>query len=303
MLRTRVYVDGYNLYYGCLKGSAYRWLDLHKLFRDCILPSAQLQGLEAKLLSSPAIQFFTAPILARAAKSAQSVGTQLTYHSALQHHDVGAVNVVLGYFSMTPVRAKRIDLSNKKVSLVSLPDVDVWKLEEKKTDVHLALQAYHDAITHEVDHVVIVSNDTDIAPALEMIRRHTKAYIGLVVPSLGNQTHAPTRWVNQELRDLAHWTRSHILPSELAESQLPYVVLAANGKAFSKPDSWFTHPSIFAEALRLGVSQWGSRSAFFQRIKIENPHFAGKTLLGMLESSNTLDAEAALALIQNWKAS
>ena len=25
--RTRVYVDGYNLYYGCLKGSPHKWLD------------------------------------------------------------------------------------------------------------------------------------------------------------------------------------------------------------------------------------------------------------------------------------
>lgn len=27
-LRTRVYIDGYNLYYGCLKGTPYKWLDL-----------------------------------------------------------------------------------------------------------------------------------------------------------------------------------------------------------------------------------------------------------------------------------
>lgn len=38
-LRTRVYIDGYNLYYGCLKGTAYKWLDLHVLFDKHILPS------------------------------------------------------------------------------------------------------------------------------------------------------------------------------------------------------------------------------------------------------------------------
>jgi len=27
-VRTNVYVDGFNLYYGCLKGTPYRWLDL-----------------------------------------------------------------------------------------------------------------------------------------------------------------------------------------------------------------------------------------------------------------------------------
>src|SRR5215831_16091415 len=30
--RTNVYVNGFNLYYGCLKGTSFRWLDLHKLF-------------------------------------------------------------------------------------------------------------------------------------------------------------------------------------------------------------------------------------------------------------------------------
>jgi len=27
-LRTRVYIDGYNLYYGCLKNSTDKWLDI-----------------------------------------------------------------------------------------------------------------------------------------------------------------------------------------------------------------------------------------------------------------------------------
>ena len=38
--RTRVYIDGYNLYYGCLKGTPHKWLDLLSLFEKQILPSA-----------------------------------------------------------------------------------------------------------------------------------------------------------------------------------------------------------------------------------------------------------------------
>jgi 6-hydroxy-3-succinoylpyridine 3-monooxygenase len=30
-LRTRVYVDGYNLYYGCVRKTAYKWLDIRAL--------------------------------------------------------------------------------------------------------------------------------------------------------------------------------------------------------------------------------------------------------------------------------
>ena len=30
-VRTIVYIDGFNLYYGALKGSPWKWLDLEKL--------------------------------------------------------------------------------------------------------------------------------------------------------------------------------------------------------------------------------------------------------------------------------
>ena len=36
-MRTRVYVDGFNLYYGALKGTTFKWLDLVKL-ADLLLP-------------------------------------------------------------------------------------------------------------------------------------------------------------------------------------------------------------------------------------------------------------------------
>ncbi len=41
-MRTHVYVDGFNLYYGCLKGTSYKWLDLEALCRH-LLPQNQVQ--------------------------------------------------------------------------------------------------------------------------------------------------------------------------------------------------------------------------------------------------------------------
>lgn len=32
-MRTNVYVDAFNLHYGCLKGTPYRWLDLAAIGR------------------------------------------------------------------------------------------------------------------------------------------------------------------------------------------------------------------------------------------------------------------------------
>jgi hypothetical protein len=38
-LRTSIYIDGFNLYYGLLKGSMYKWVDLDCLVRKYLDPS------------------------------------------------------------------------------------------------------------------------------------------------------------------------------------------------------------------------------------------------------------------------
>ena len=30
-MKTNIYIDGFNLYYGCVKDTPYKWLDLAKL--------------------------------------------------------------------------------------------------------------------------------------------------------------------------------------------------------------------------------------------------------------------------------
>ena len=37
-MRTYVYIDGFNLYYGALKGTAHKWLDINALFRNILRP-------------------------------------------------------------------------------------------------------------------------------------------------------------------------------------------------------------------------------------------------------------------------
>ena len=56
--RTAVYIDGYNLYYGRLRGTAHKWLDVVALF-DALLRQRDQNESVAK------VKFFTAPALAR----------------------------------------------------------------------------------------------------------------------------------------------------------------------------------------------------------------------------------------------
>lgn len=226
-MRTKVYVDGYNLYYGCLKGTGHKWLDLHVLFKDKILPSSSPE--ECDLVG---IKFFTAPILEKASRALDSVSSQSRYHTALAKLYADEIEVIKGYYSMTKAMARIVDQAEPDKWPRDCEATQVWKLEEKQSDVSLALHAYHDAAMGNVDQVVIVTNDTDIAPALQMIRDYTDVQIGLVIP-----TRDHVRIPNTELARLAHWVRHHITDAELASSQLPRVVQVGRRPTI-KPEGW-----------------------------------------------------------------
>lgn len=222
-----VYVDGYNLYYGCLKGTDYKWLDLQKLFRDQILPSST--PIPSSLVG---IKLFTAPILEKASRALDSVSSQSRYLSALAKLYPKEIKVIKGYYSLTKSKAKIIDAENPDKWPRDCQEIQVWKTEEKQSDVNLALHAYHDAISSSVDQVVIVTNDTDIAPALQMIRDFTVVKIGVVIP-----TRNCDRNPNAALASHANWIRTHITDIELASSQMPNVINIGR-KPTIKPTDW-----------------------------------------------------------------
>ncbi|MFN7089993.1 MAG: NYN domain-containing protein [Allorhizobium sp.] len=105
-LRTRVYIDGYNLYYGCLRNTAFKWLDVLALFETQILPSILYRpapGADpatAALHPDCAIKYFTAKIIESAAKSEDSVSSQAQYHNALTTHCGGRLSFVMGHYSL-----------------------------------------------------------------------------------------------------------------------------------------------------------------------------------------------------------
>lgn len=164
-LRTRVYIDGYNLYYGCLKRSPYKWLDLRRLIERILLNVPyERNGIPVCYrLQTPSIKYFTASILQTFAKSDDSVACQAHYHSALRGQLGHEVQIIKGYYDARRARAR--EWTEGKAARES-EKIEIWKLEEKQSDVSLALHAYSDAIRNEVEQVVIVTNDTDFAPAL-----------------------------------------------------------------------------------------------------------------------------------------
>ncbi|GJI95380.1 hypothetical protein RugamoR57_20980 [Duganella caerulea] len=92
-LRVAVYIDGYNLYYGRLRGTSFKWLDVVKLFDALLMQRDQHEQLEM-------VKYFTAPALANfATHGTASVVAQSAYHRALKAIYRGRFEVIYGNHS------------------------------------------------------------------------------------------------------------------------------------------------------------------------------------------------------------
>lgn len=295
-LRTRIYIDGYNFYYGCLRGTPHKWLDLLPLFEKHILPSALVKDgdghiRQSTLLPSPSIKFFTAKIIESVARAPDSVSSQARYHTALRKLHDGRIEMIEGYYAVNKMKVKIVDAEDPDKAPRECQEIQAWKVEEKQSDVNLALQAYHDAITGQIDHAVIVTNDTDIAPALEMIRAHTNVLIGVVVPTTDH-----TRLPNTDLVKLAHWTRRHINSSELAACQLPRVIQGK--RPTTKPESWYGQPELLQEILELAIPVRGSKAGAFKWMEQPNQYLDGERPIELAETVE--GANHVLDYIRGW---
>lgn len=288
-LRTRVYIDGYNLYFGCLKGSRHKWLDPLPLFKQHIIPSSMPPGMTSVLLPL-CIKYFTARIVERAAKADDSVSCQARYHTALRKLYAGQIELIEGYYSVTKQKARVVDGDKWPRDC---DEILVWKLKEKQSDVNLALEIYHDAVSGEVDHAIIVTNDTDIAPALKLIRAHTDTIIGLVIP-----TRQSVRRANTELAEQAHWVRNQIAEQELASSQLPRVI--PGRKPTLKPLSWYARPDLLERVLAAAVPIVGTSGKAFKWMEDENPYLDGQAPIKLIDTDE--GAARVLAYIEKYVA-
>ena len=76
-LRTIAYIDGFNLYYGCLRGTPFKWLDIVTLCRRII----HAQNPDSELIQT---KFFTADIKAKFSRHGRiGLASQHSYHRAL----------------------------------------------------------------------------------------------------------------------------------------------------------------------------------------------------------------------------
>lgn len=286
-MKTRIYIDGYNLYYGRLKGTPYKWLDLDVLFSKFVLPSSSPHS-EINVIDG--IKFFTADIIGRAARDPNSIKDQQSYHRALKFHHQEKFSLIKGYYSLLPVSAHQVQ---QGIDINQSPIKRVWKLEEKQTDVNIAVEALSDALLDkDTEQVVFVTNDTDIAPVLAKIRLLSKVKVGLVIP-----TKKGIRQPNAELCQQAHWVRHYILDDELSNSQLPRVVSGGRKPAI-KPESWYGQSDILNEILNTLALVEKNRTKCWQWLESKKPQVTNlpvlfETPIKLLDDEKTANAVLA----------
>ena len=206
-MRTFVYVDGFNLYYGALKGTPWKWLDLVTLFTRVLQPRHRIQ----------AVKYFTARVSGTPADPSKPQ-RQDVYLRALRRYRP-EIEVYFGHFLRHRVRAPLAQPAGNQRT------VEVVRTEEKGSDVNLAVHLLNDGWLDAYDCGVVVSNDSDIAEAMRLVRRHCGKRIGLVTPGT-------------EGRPATHGARgflAHIRASGLRHSQLPDPIPGTN---LRKPAGW-----------------------------------------------------------------
>ena len=294
-MRIRVYVDGFSLYYGRLKGTDYKWLDLLTLFQAKVLPTIIYEG--APLVSSLNsmkldVRYFTAAISEKAAKDDRSVARQDAYVRALEANSPGNLVCFPGKFQITPAFAPSRDPDQKRVSLKNSIQIPIWKVEEKKTDVHLALQVLRDCMAGLIDHAVIVSNDTDLTPVFDMVRQETSIPVGFI------STTRPGSFHNRELEAVASWSLETIPDHALAQSQLPHSVLSKTGRrSHLRPLAWYPNADVLKIVFERCEVSGISQGKFQRWLHSDNRSINGSKPVELLESETPAEL---IPLAEDW---
>jgi 6-hydroxy-3-succinoylpyridine 3-monooxygenase len=205
--RSIIYIDGFNLYYGSVKGTGYKWLDVQRLF-ERLRPDDDIR----------AIRYFTALI------TGDGLQRQLTYLKAL--HMLPKVDVIHGRFKPKRFRCAvaNCTFGGSRFYL---------GIEEKRTDVAIGVQLVDDAYRDIADRFVLVSGDSDLVPAVRLLKqRFPDKEVIVYVPTRNEVRGAAT-----ELRGEAD--RHRTLPMALVKrSQLPVRLSDGSGGYIEKPPQW-----------------------------------------------------------------
>lgn len=208
MQRVIVYIDGFNFYFG-LKNMAkqdkswkkFYWLDMVSFFQRMLSDKQEL--------------------------------IEVNYFSA-RPHDIDASKRQDLFFSANKLNPKfKLILGKylkKNIHCHNCKNT-IFSFEEKETDVRIATQIINDVYKGRCDISIIVSADSDIIPAVELVRE--------INPNHKIFVHFPPLRHSVNLANSCNGSRklSHFKP-RFNQSMLPEEVVLPDGTKLSRPKNW-----------------------------------------------------------------
>jgi uncharacterized LabA/DUF88 family protein len=225
-MRTIVYVDGYNFYYGCCRAMNHKWVNIRLVVEKLLPPPHTIDH----------IYFFTAAIKAEP-HNPSTQQRQFLYWRALR--TVPNLTIVEGKFQEKPKRLPWAEprlLRTFKRWLCKWPTtrkhigpilMKVWVTEEKGSDVNLASQLLMDAFDDKFDCAVVVSNDSDLLTPINVVSTRFKKTVGILI---GHQH--PSRTLQKSVHFLKQ-VREGVIKECLFSNSM-----TDSKGTFSKPDTW-----------------------------------------------------------------
>lgn len=208
MNRVTYIVDGFNIYHSAVDiqkqtGIPVKWLDLKSLLTSYLY----LFGDNSKLSE---IYYFSALAYHLIKKYPRKVIHHKKYISCLEE---SGVNVILGRF---------------KPKTIYVKGNPIIRHEEKESDVAMAIKLIEIFIKDSCDTAVIVSGDTDLAPA---VRAATRLFPTKKIAFL-----FPFKRKNKELAKLAQSCK--ITQKQYLKFQFDNPYITKNNEKISKPSKW-----------------------------------------------------------------
>ena len=164
MARTNVYVDGFNLYYGALRRTPYKWLDVARL-ASLLLPAR---------CHVHRIRYYTARVSGRPGNPS-APRRQEIYLRALR--TIPDLTIAYGHFL-----ASEVSMPLARPHPGGPTTVRVIKTEEKGSDVNLASQLLLDAFRGDCEVAFVISNDSDLLEPIRIVRREFGLQVGIGCP-------------------------------------------------------------------------------------------------------------------------
>lgn len=205
------YIDGLNLFYCSLKGTANKWLDIVSLCESLLPPNSELV----------AVKYFSAMV--SHPRNPQKAMNQSVYLEALETNP--KFEKKLGFFAIRETQMPRAsDFAAGKIRLVN-----VIKTEEKGTDVNLAVQMVADAKDNKFDYAMLFSNDSDMAQCVKIAVVDCGKQVGLFIDGKSK----PIKILKRHVLHIKNLT-----PNKFAAHQFPNPIVTTSGRTIAKPADW-----------------------------------------------------------------